>query len=265
MKIIFSIFVMVILFSMSVICNAADPFANNKDFVKVFESNVPILYLDKNSVSVERYEPPIYEISCDTPLYDKYSHKAMRDGSRNLIRYNFDTKQVWIYNRSERRWYEQDINGVSKDYRRLFNEVFEIAYGMPFYGGIPYEKVAIGGLQLGNTREYVKSIYGEPDSDETVENVLELVPVQVWKYGQSLMIHFANGKIQRIVVSANNGLSTPDGLRVGMKEYDIKKIYGEPFSTKHDGFYNYRSPNFDWLLINTQNGSVSKITIGTHY
>ena len=263
MKRITPIFLMLII-CISNICFASNPFENNPNYIKMYEGSVPILYLDKNSVSVERYEPPIYEISCDTPLYDKYSHKAMRDGSRNLIRYNFDTKQVWIYNRTQNRWYEQDVDGASKDYKKLFNEVFEIAYNMKFYGGISDDRIAIGGIcPLAVTADYIKSIYGEPT---------EIIKAKVhgtndlWKYNDTLQIYVGEkNSILLIRSSGNNGLKTPDGIGVGDKIFTVLAKYGPAWVSppnKGDGSYWYQGSHNCLLVFNVKKGIVTSISAG---
>ncbi len=262
MKLIF-IVTLVTMFFLHDTCSAyQNPFVNDDNYIKVDESDVFIMYLDKKSVQVKRYEPPIYEIFCDTPLFDKYAQRVLTGKYSNLIRYNYDTKQIWIFNRTQDKWYLQDIYGVSASFRNVFNLVFYTAYNIYFYGTISLERISIGGLRLGDTREEVKKIYGEPSSSVTKYVQMNEDYVETWKYGDSLILKFYHGYLNGIRVSKGSSLATPDGLKVGMDESMIQKVYGEPWVNNQRGFFPYSSLDKScWLLIRTEDGIINTITV----
>ena len=245
-------------------CYASDPFANNTNYIKVFESSVPVLYLNKNSVQIKQYAPPVYEISCNTTLYDKYAQKVMHGGENNLMRYNFDTKQIWLYNFSEGRWYEQDVQGVSKEFKRLFNEVFRIAYNRDFYGGIADERIAIGGISpfTGNI-DYLRKIYGEPT--KIIES--KISDIITWEYNQTFSVNVGErGSIWQVRTEANNGLKTPDGIGVGSKVRSVIDLYGVPYwgmpKDLNNSTYEYKGSKGCNLTFVVKNGIVSSVVAG---
>ncbi len=88
---------------------------------------------------------------------------------------------------------------------------------------IKAEDINMGGLNLNSTYEQVIACYGKPDVVRQVE--LQLVDTEIL-YGDSVAITFSNGVVRKIVVSANNGWRTSDGVHVGMSLNEAMKIYG---------------------------------------
>ena len=95
-------------------------------------------------------------------------------------------------------------------------------------------QVALGGIQLDASLIYVNSIYGYPRKIESNG--------YFWKsyYGNGFVVESSSRRdepqykrgehyVDQITVTQNNGITTPDGAYVGMKEDSIEKIYGEPF------------------------------------
>lgn len=132
-------------------------------------------------------------------------------------------------------------------------------------------KQAIGGINLNSSPEYIKSIYGEPTSEEKRYNYTELV------YGDSFRILY-NNTIQRSIkveTTADNGIGTDSGVTVGMSESVIIDLYGDPSiygasnrkytRTTKDGVttYTYGVPKSggDMLVFKTQSGKIISIGI----
>ena len=97
-------------------------------------------------------------------------------------------------------------------------------------------QVALGGIPLDASLIYVNSIYGLPTRIESGSRWIS-------HYGNGFLVYSIpkyNGKgspykkgvnyVDQIKVTQNNGISTPDGAYVGMKEYVIEELYGEPFN-----------------------------------
>ena len=95
-------------------------------------------------------------------------------------------------------------------------------------GTIDKSQIALGGITIKSTKDYVRSIYGTPTKIEN--NGL------LYKYGDSFSIKFIRGTefgmmepaAYDIVSSAPNGISTPAGISVGMRVENVFNAYGEP-------------------------------------
>lgn len=79
-------------------------------------------------------------------------------------------------------------------------------------------RCAIGGIRIGSTKEHVQSIYGKPTS----------VQHYYWIYGKSFTIGFNDrtNACLEVFSNGNNGLATPDGVKVGMDASILRKTYG---------------------------------------
>lgn len=92
------------------------------------------------------------------------------------------------------------------------------------FANVPYDKVSIGGVGPGSSIGYVKSIYGEPSSTN-----YDTPTSATYEYGNSFVLT-SNPKdsqtIYTVFSSAHNGLNTPDGVGVGMKESVLEEKYG---------------------------------------
>ena len=116
------------------------------------------------------------------------------------------------------------------------------------FASISVDRIALGGISIDSSLKYVKSIYGTPIHINTYNNG------QRWelKYGDGFLVQASSRSgenyeegtyyVDQVVVNKDNGIATPDGVRVGMKESVIESTYGEPFSVhQRDGlsFYWY--------------------------
>ena len=95
--------------------------------------------------------------------------------------------------------------------------------------------MAIGGVQIGSSEEYVKSIYGEPERIEYDQNLNgtnnQGSTVYTYVYGGTFKILFCGNnaipmQVGEISSTANNGIKTEAGLTVGDNESRIKALYG---------------------------------------
>lgn len=105
---------------------------------------------------------------------------------------------------------------------------------------VPYDKVAIGNVGPGSSIGYVKSVYGEPTSTN-----YDTPTSATYEYGDSFVLTSSPKDSQTIYTvfsSAHNGLNTPDGVGVGMKESVLEEKYGPCERIGHvDGvtYYHY--------------------------
>ena len=104
--------------------------------------------------------------------------------------------------------------------------------------------MSIGGVSIGSSEEYVRSVYGEPDRIEYNKNLNGTnsygSTVYTYVYGDTFKILFCgNNRIPmyagEIVSTADNGIKTEAGLTVGNTESTITELYGsENMRTYHE-------------------------------
>ena len=94
------------------------------------------------------------------------------------------------------------------------------------------DDVAIAGIAPGNDLSYVRSIYGEPDSEKTIRIGNYNHPAYlVDYYGQGFVITYnimedgAWNPLVQTIESTNGALVMPSGIHVGMKIADVQQIF----------------------------------------
>ena len=137
---------------------------------------------------------------------------------------------------------------------------------------LPHERMALGGVHVGDTMENVKSILGDPDSKDYGYSQMAEKKVATWAYGNSASIYFFenNGEyyVQIVKVDADNSFATPDGIKVGMDEKALKKAYGEPYfyvaSKNGAAQYRYRNDRYSQVeyVFQVMNGKITNIGLG---
>lgn len=134
------------------------------------------------------------------------------------------------------------------------------------YALIPDDAVEVGGLQPGNTLEYMESIYGQPVLEKVQPCNLPAFSKYTYKYGDTVSIFSVGGKaIVNITTTANNGWGTPAGVTVGMDKSVLHDIYGkEDTSFRRDGilYYTYfvYPSGMRGLSFGTKNNKIVSIT-----
>ena len=95
---------------------------------------------------------------------------------------------------------------------------------------LPNSEVALGGITLGSTMDYVKSIYGEPDETGWTTDTFGNRTLY-HRYGNGFYLlegtYGGGSSINELTSKANNGLATPSGITVGTTLDTVKSIYGE--------------------------------------
>ena len=137
---------------------------------------------------------------------------------------------------------------------------------------LPQERMALGGIHVGDTMEIVKSILGDPDSKDYGYSQMAEKKVATWAYGNSASIYFFESEgeyyVQIVKVDADNGFATPDGIKVGMDENALKKAYGEPYfyvpSPNGGAQYRYRNDRYSQVefVFQIMNGKITNIGLG---
>ena len=126
---------------------------------------------------------------------------------------------------------------------------------------IAFDRVAIGGIQPFASKDYVRSIYGEPD--EIIDRKESSVHSddgwdEVWKYGDTFLIWFDKDSVIIVKSTGPNGLKTPDGIAVGDSEAKLISVYGN----KGKFGYWYKSDYDTNFVFGVKDGKVSYIAAG---
>ena len=95
-------------------------------------------------------------------------------------------------------------------------------------GKVPDSEASLGGITLGNKMTYVRSIYGELTEQRRAKTVLNENAI-LYRYGKGFFIleNLYNYTVEEILTNANNGISTPMGITVGLPKSTVDTVYGE--------------------------------------
>lgn len=139
---------------------------------------------------------------------------------------------------------------------------------------VPRSELALGGVTLFTRFANVRQIYGEPTSTSYED-------INIWggttrfytqRYGNGSFSATATNRdgIVSVTTTANNGIGTPSGIKVGMSESRLQMVYGT-----HDSSWNtdsgdrilsyYEKSNAkgepDGLQFTIRNGRIVKISL----
>lgn len=103
----------------------------------------------------------------------------------------------------------------------LMTVAFLLFY-VPGFASIPNDEASIAGLTVGETGDYVKKLYGEPN--------------KVYEDGDFRTFHFhalyvtvgKDNLITRITSHSSSYQNTPAGINFGTPIKELKKVYGKP-------------------------------------
>lgn len=131
-----------------------------------------------------------------------------------------------------------------------------MSMSMICFAEISPNEVALGGITLGATRERVESVYGKPTKYDNENTAL------VYNYNDTFKVYFSSsGMAFQIVTTANNGIGTPSGVRVGMDASVLNK-YGQVYRQETKGnvtYYYYWAPGRITLDFGVRNGKIVSI------
>lgn len=130
-------------------------------------------------------------------------------------------------------------------------------------------EVAIGGVQIGSSMDYVRSIYGEPTTVRTYYDRVFYGNCEDWTYGDSFVIRFAqSGTAYSVASTKDNGIKTPAGFTVGQNINGVIDYFGSDKMTrtydKTSGTYIYRvyCNSYIYLVFTTdKKGKISRISL----
>ena len=115
----------------------ANPYDDNSNYIRVRYAPNSFAYINLNSVKVQEYNPPHYQIAAHYVVVVEG-----RGGESNVQeyditkRYNWDTKETFHLNENGN-WQKDDIKGNLAPHARsraFCDAIFRAAYNMDFYG-----------------------------------------------------------------------------------------------------------------------------------
>lgn len=153
---------------------------------------------------------------------------------------------------------------------------------MGFAHSMPPSELVVGGISLGSTLGYVKSVYGKPE--QINRSINPIADVHVYRaqyvYGPLLTIAgrtFGNGpknekdyNVYELSLKANN-LSTPSGIKVGMPYPMVVRLFGKGTYYYNDttgmSGYVYAMPDSlkEMILYLDENNNIAEIYLGEDY
>ena len=251
--------------------SATTPYDNNKNFAYAGSGMGTRFYLDLRTVKILMNDPPYYMINGDVIHFDVDHNRVYKTINMthfyNAISYETYIKSEYTNNN----WSKCEIRGdysVPSSNRKFADVFFKAAFGRDFYGesfgiqknlrfanvkNIEYSRMALGGIQLGSTKERVRATYGNPNSikehdDRNTRSMYDGY-VEEWTYGNSFKIIFVNGYAEDISSTAKNGIKTPDGISVGDDIRKLYKTFGTANRVTGNGRYTYYSIEYYYLCI----------------
>ena len=143
------------------------------------------------------------------------------------------------------------------------------------FASIPRSELALGGITIGASINSVQRIYGAPTKIEYEDFSMWGGQTRFYTYyygNGSYSVTTTNGLgVVGVATTANNGISTPAGIKVGMSSGRLAMVYGEVNYTWDDNngdkvFVYYENVNAkaaepDSLQFTVRNGRIIKISL----
>lgn len=136
------------------------------------------------------------------------------------------------------------------------------------FADIPKSDLNIGGINPGQSMDYVVQVYGKPGEIEKAD------PFQIYNYNYLFVVigREDNGLKVFSVAIYEKGLKTPKGFTVGMPFEKVVKEYGkvEPFKFKAEGIesnlknckdYTYFSEDWQMVFLVDKKGVIRGIRV----
>jgi hypothetical protein len=153
----------------------------------------------------------------------------------------------------------------------IFSSVAYAKTSPEFYNINDPAHIGLGGLTSGFNYEQVCNIHGEPTKVHRTKNPKTdvLFPEPYYDvyayYGKTVKLSFImlskskEMRLYKIESTGKNGWKTPDGLTVGMKESEMKKILGPSFqSADKPELHSYNS-EVGSLIFTVKDGVITRI------
>ena len=146
-----------------------------------------------------------------------------------------------------------------------FIVVFSFSTMASAIGVISPEEIALGGISPGSTPAYVTSVYGDPTRSYYGYDGMGNYTL-TYDYNNTFKVRFWQGDggwfAYQVKTTANNGIKTPAGVRVGMPASVLSNVYGATPSY-NDGGVTVKSyagwGDNRYLVFRISNGKIKSI------
>ena len=141
------------------------------------------------------------------------------------------------------------------------------------FASIPRSELALGGVTLFTRFANVQRIYGQPTStsyeDYNIWGGTSRFYTQYYGNGSFSVTATNRDGVVSVTTTANNGIGTPAGIKVGMNQGRLAMVYGEVDSIWDDNngdkifvyYENVNNKEPDGLQFTVRNGRIIKISL----
>lgn len=123
------------------------------------------------------------------------------------------------------------------------------------------ERIALGGIYVGQSASEVDAIYGKPGDISRSKANAAVMYYNYRNNGTNFHISFRDNIVTDVNVEGNNGIATPDGIKVGTPKEEVLKILGTP--DKYDK--GTQVPDSAYLAYNRASGKYGNLDIEIRY
>lgn len=135
------------------------------------------------------------------------------------------------------------------------------AYGLP-KGTLAENQLYLGYINIGSTPQKVTSVYGQPNRIDERNGM-------TYYYGNTLKFSFmgkGDSWLYDITTTDNNGITTADGVAVGMLVSKLYDTYGTPNYTRKDKdatryWYYWERSSYVYFTFTVKNGKIVQISL----
>lgn len=135
--------------------------------------------------------------------------------------------------------------------------------GLDNHGTLKPSQLVLGYISVTSKPADILNVYGHPTRVDTGNGVR-------WFYGKDFFIQFIgrdSTTVGEVTTTGNNGITTADGVGVGMSESILQRVYGTPTYQKRVGgeqqYWYYGDKRYNWvyLYFGCTRGIIRKISL----
>ncbi|HEY0013994.1 MAG TPA: hypothetical protein VGB79_14220 [Allosphingosinicella sp.] len=110
----------------------------------------------------------------------------------------------------------------------------------------------LGPLRIGMSRAQVTRIVGAPlEGEELTEGCIEMQAARGWR---GIFFMFEEGRLTRISLGSESGISTPRGIAVGASEADVRRAYGRGIESEEHTYQEAPARYFTFWTVPERRG-----------
>ena len=157
-----------------------------------------------------------------------------------------------------------------KPYTALFCAALALYGSVTAAARVPDSAIAMGGISIGSTEDYLRSTYGSPKSMSRTWYAPRKQYVREYNYGDSFFLSVLekSGTVFRMQsLKKHNNIRTAGGITIGSALQDVLRVYGYPDLRQIDGesdyYWYFGSGAKGNLVFEISYGKVQGITCGS--